>query len=109
MKRRMLSVLLLACMIVGMLPATAFAANGDRLPFTDVKQADWFYDEVQYVFENGLMSGTAEAKFQPNATLTRAMLVTVLYRLEGEPAASGSPFDDVGAGQWYTKGSDMGC
>ncbi len=103
MKRRMLSVLLLACMIVGMLPATAFAANGDRLPFTDVKQADWFYDEVQYVFENGLMSGTAEAKFQPNATLTRAMLVTVLYRLEGEPAASGSPFDDVGAGQWYTK------
>lgn len=73
------------------------------LPFKDVKTADWFYNDVKYVYEKGMMAGTAADVFAPNATTTRAMIVTILYRLEGSPAVTGtSAFVDVPAGQWYT-------
>lgn len=73
------------------------------LPFKDVKTADWFYNDVKYVYEKGMMAGTAADVFAPNATTTRAMIVTILYRLEGSPAVTGtSSFVDVPAGQWYT-------
>lgn len=73
------------------------------LPFGDVKTADWFYNDVKYVYEKGMMAGTAADVFAPNATTTRAMIVTILYRLEGSPAVTGtSTFVDVPAGQWYT-------
>lgn len=73
------------------------------LPFGDVKSADWFYNDVKYVYEKGMMAGTAADVFAPNATTTRAMIVTILYRLEGSPAVTGtSAFVDVPAGQWYT-------
>ena len=73
------------------------------LPFGDVKSADWFYNDVKYVYEKGMMAGTAADVFAPNATTTRAMIVTILYRLEGSPAVTGtSTFVDVPAGQWYT-------
>lgn len=73
------------------------------LPFGDVKSADWFYNDVKYVYEKGMMAGTAADVFAPNATTTRAMIVTILYRLEGSPAVTGtSSFVDVPAGQWYT-------
>lgn len=73
------------------------------LPFKDVKTADWFYNDVKYVYEKGMMAGTAADVFAPNATTTRAMIVTILYRLEGSPAVtSTSAFVDVPAGQWYT-------
>ena len=72
-------------------------------PFTDVRESDWFYDAVVYAYENALMDGMGEGTFAPNATTTRAMVVTILYRLEGEPAVSGDlPFTDVEAGTWYT-------
>jgi len=72
-------------------------------PFDDVEEADWFYEEVKYAFENGLMNGTAANMFSPNTNLSRAMIVTILYRLEGEPTVTSSePFNDVAAGQWYT-------
>ena len=72
-------------------------------PFTDVKSGDWFYDAVKYVSANGLMNGTASASFAPNANLTRAMLVTILYRNEVEPeVTAANSFTDVPAGQWYT-------
>jgi hypothetical protein len=72
-------------------------------PFTDVATDDWYYDEVQYVAENGLMNGTGDTTFDPESDMTRAMLVTVLYRLEGEPAVTGtSGFSDVPGGTWYT-------
>ena len=72
-------------------------------PFGDVKSADWFYNDVKYVYEKGMMAGTAADVFAPNATTTRAMIVTILYRLEGSPAVTGtSAFVDVPAGQWYT-------
>lgn len=73
------------------------------LPFGDVKSADWFYNDVKYVYEKGMMAGTAADVFAPNTTTTRAMIVTILYRLEGSPAVTGtSAFVDVPAGQWYT-------
>lgn len=73
------------------------------LPFGDVKSADWFYNDVKYVYEKGMMAGTAADVFAPNATTTRAMIVTILYRLEGSPAVTGtSAFVDVPAGQWHT-------
>lgn len=73
------------------------------LPFGDVKTADWFYNDVKYVYEKGMMAGTAADVFAPNATTTRAMIVTILYRLEGSPAVTGtSAFVDVPVGQWYT-------
>lgn len=73
------------------------------LPFGDVKSGDWFYNDVKYVYEKGMMAGTAADVFAPNATTTRAMIVTILYRLEGSPAVTGtSAFVDVPAGQWYT-------
>ena len=74
-----------------------------KLPFSDVRIADWFYNDVKYVYEKGIMAGTAADVFAPNATTTRAMIVTILYRLEGSPAVTGtSAFVDVPAGQWYT-------
>ena len=72
------------------------------LPFTDVREADWFYDDVVYAYENGLFSGTSDTTFSPNTSMTRAMLVTVLYRLEGQPTVSGrSGFSDVKLNSYY--------
>ena len=71
--------------------------------FYDVNSTDWFYDPVMYVVNAGLFNGTSTYMFSPNAPMTRAMIVTVLYRLEGMPAVSGAnPFDDVAPGMWYT-------
>ena len=70
----------------------------EPLPFTDVSETDWFHDAVQYVYDNGLMGGVGD-----NATTNRAMVVTILYRLAGEPAVSGdAAFTDVADGLWYT-------
>jgi hypothetical protein len=72
-------------------------------PFTDVDETDWFYDEVVYVYANGLMDGVGGNRFAPDTVTNRAMLATILYRLAGEPDVSGDlPFTDVAAGQWYT-------
>ena len=72
-------------------------------PFTDVGESDWFYDAVVYAYENGLMDGVGEGTFAPNATTNRAMVVTILYRLAGEPDVSGDvSFTDVEPGLWYT-------
>lgn len=74
-----------------------------QLPFTDVREGDWFYDAVAYAYTNGLFNGTSATTFSPDGTMTRSMLVTVLWRMEGEPTAnSANPFADVAAGTWYT-------
>ena len=73
------------------------------LPFPDVAEGDWFYDAVRYAYETGLMDGVGDNLFAPNSQTTRAQLVTILYRLEGEPEVSGtSGFTDVEADTWYT-------
>ena len=72
-------------------------------PFVDVAEGDWFYDAVVYAYQNELMDGVGGNRFAPNSETTRAQLVTILYRLEGEPAVSGDlPFTDVETGTWYT-------
>ena len=72
-------------------------------PFVDVAEGDWFYDAVVYAYQNELMDGVGGNRFAPNSETTRAQLVTILYRLEGQPAVSGDlPFTDVEAGTWYT-------
>lgn len=75
--------------------------DGSPLPFTDVNTEDWFYQAVQYVYDNGLMNGIASDTFGPNITTTRGMIVTILYRLEGEPPVSGNPFADVEDAAYY--------
>ena len=82
---------------------TFVESQPEPLPFTDVAEDDWFYDAVRYAYENGLMDGVGDNRFAPNSETTRAQLVTILYRLEGEPAVSGDlPFTDVEAATWYT-------
>ena len=76
------------------------------LPFTDVTTSDWFYGAVAYVYDNGLMTGTSATTFSPNATTPRGMLVTILHRLEGEPAANDAGFTDVENGAWYQAAVD---
>lgn len=72
------------------------------LPFVDVSDWDWYSGGIRYVYENGLMNGTSSWYFRPNANTTRAMVATVLYRLEGSPRVSGgSGFTDVKSGSWY--------
>ncbi|MCL2153197.1 MAG: YDG domain-containing protein [Oscillospiraceae bacterium] len=72
-------------------------------PYTDVVDTNWFYDAVQFVTDRQLMNGTDEDKFSPGGAITRAMLVTILYRLEGSPDVSGDiSFSDVDSGQWYS-------
>ncbi len=73
------------------------------LPFTDVSDSDWFYNPVVYVYSQGLMTGTSADTFEPNTHLSRAMLVAVLHRLEGSPAASAGDFTDVADGDWYAQ------
>lgn len=75
--------------------------HGDLL-FKDVDEDDWFYDYVLYAVDRGLLNGTANSTFSPNANLTRAMVATVLHRMAGEPKADGAlSFDDVESGTWY--------
>lgn len=73
------------------------------IPFTDVAAGSWYYDAVRFVYGKGMMNGTSPTAFSPNATTSRGMIVTILYRLEGEPAAGTASFTDVPAGQWYSK------
>ena len=73
------------------------------LPFTDVAEGAWYYDAVSYAYENGLMTGTSATLFAPSTVTSRAMLATLLWRLEGEPAVTGATsFTDVASGTWYT-------
>ena len=75
-----------------------------ELPFIDVRGDDWFYDDVAYVYENGLMNGTSETTFSPYISTTRGMIVTILYRMEGKPAVfEACPFTDVKAGAYYER------
>lgn len=98
MRKRILAFSLTLILV---LSTTAQAA---RLPeFQDVTPDDWFYDGVQYAYENGLMNGTGDGLFSPNDSTTRGMIVTIIYRLEKEPVSALSGFHDVPSGQWYAK------
>lgn len=84
-----------------------FEEEAAENPFADVSGADWYYDAAMYMYRSGLMDGVSDTAFGPNLTTTRAMLATVLWRLEGRPSASGgAPFGDVPEGRWYTEAVD---
>ena len=73
-------------------------------PFTDVRENDWFYGAVEFVSRNGMMQGISGTDFSPNTTVTRGMLVTILWRLEKEPTSAKTiSFADVSDGKWYAK------
>ena len=92
-------------LIALLLAVLTIAGSAADLPFTDVKADAWYYEAVQYVYEKELFAGVTTTTFEPNAPMTRAMLVSVLWRLEGRPEASGvNPFSDVQDGKWYTSG-----
>lgn len=78
------------------------------ITFEDVTPGDWFYEAVQYVYGKDLMKGTSETQFSPYASTQRGMIVTILHRLEGMPAAEASAFADVEAGQWYANAVGWG-
>lgn len=85
----------------------SFVPTGDEpaetvLPFADVNSGDWFYNDVVYVYDNGMMKGISDTAFGPQQTTTRAMIVTMLYRLEGEPTVdTNASFTDVTTGAYY--------
>ncbi len=72
--------------------------------FTDLDRTLWYHDGIHFCLENGMMNGVGNGKFDPSGTTNRAMIVTILYRLENEPEVTGkeNPFSDVADGQWYT-------
>ena len=82
--------------------SAVFAPVVEEPVFQDVTESDWFYAAVQYVYEQGIMSGVEEGRFAPDTTLTRAMLAQTLYAMEGKPqAAHGEHFSDVNESDWY--------
>jgi hypothetical protein len=86
-------------------PVTPKEPETPALPFTDVSESDPFYNDVLYAYENGIMNGVSETRFDPASPLTRGMIVTILYRTEGEPDVPYTgTFDDVPSGEWYTDG-----
>lgn len=79
-----------------------FVRDTGALPFNDVNAGDWFYDYVEYVYNNGIMDGVDNGVFSPNTETTRGMVVTILYRLAGEPnVRGGNDFSDVASGAYY--------
>ena len=83
-------------------PSVGDEDDGIVLPFVDVNVNDWFYNDVVYVYVNGLMNGTSATTFDPYGITTRGQIVTILWRLEGQPAVSGAcPFTDVAVGSYY--------
>ena len=87
-----------------------FTPAEESLPFTDVEEGAWYYDAVEYVYQNGLMSGVAADRFAPDLPLNRATMVTILWRLAGEPAVDyAMPFGDVAEDTWYTEAVRWGA
>lgn len=90
---------------LGLQGTVTVAAGSGALPFEDVKSNDWYYDAVVFVYGKKYFSGTSANIFEPNTSMTRAMLATVLHRASGLETPEGSQhFDDVPTGKWYSNG-----
>ncbi len=99
--KKIISLILTALMLVGSVATAAVAADGS--PFGDVSEKRWSYDSIIYVYENNLMDGVGGGKFDPAGTMTRGMVVTVLYRMYGSPEVEfENAFTDVKAGRYYS-------
>lgn len=101
MKKQLCSLLTALALAVGLLPPAARAAE-NAPSFADVPAAAWYADAVQYVYENGLMTGVSESEFAPDGTATRGQIVTILWRLAGSPVVNyAMRYADVDEGAWY--------
>jgi len=107
--KRFISILLLAMMLLTAVPFSSFSASAaeETLPFTDVKETDWFYEAVDYTYANGIFKGTNSAGtlFSPGNAMTRAQFATTLFRLSGANEANyqgESLFPDVPSNDWMT-------
>lgn len=102
--KKITSALLAVLMLLSICTVGSTAAAEAEIPFTDVKK-NWSYEPIKYVYETGLMNGTGDGtKFSPDGKLTRAMVVTVLYRNDGSPLdVYRNPFCDLAEGKYYTK------
>ncbi len=89
--------------ISGIVASGALQPGASASQFADLTAGSWYYDGVRYALENGLMTGTSARTFAPDRPVTRAMLVTILWRLAGEPYGCVSPFEDVLPGSWYAQ------
>ena len=89
--------------ISGIVASGALQPGASASQFADLTSDSWYYDGVRYALENGLMTGTSARTFAPDRPVTRAMLVTILWRLAGEPYGRVSPFEDVLPGSWYAQ------
>ena len=99
--KKILSMLSLCLAVVMFLPTAA--AAGD-MAFSDVKAGDWFYGNVKYVYENGIMNGASATKFDPDGALSRGMCAAIIHRIAGNPeAGTTNKFADVKAGEYYAK------
>lgn len=79
-----------------------FSLISSGLPFVDVNSGAWYYDAVSFVYNKGIMNGVTSTTFEPNSTITRGMVVTMLWRMAGEPYVSGGSFSDVASGRYYS-------
>ena len=96
--RRIICVIIVICAILAI---NIYAA--EVFPFADVANNAWYRSGVQFVYDMGIMSGTANDTFSPNMTTTRGMIVTILYRISGKPEASGNGFTDVPDNAYYAE------
>ena len=95
--KKSLAILLIAVLLVGLISPIAIART-----FADVPTGEWFSPYVQWANENAIMQGTGGGNFSPHRPMTRGQLVTMLWRMAGEPSASGNHFVDVAIGRFYT-------
>lgn len=102
--KKMMSLLLILALSAVFLPLYPETAQAAR--YTDVRTSDWFYEPVQYVSDQGIMTGTGAETFSPNVVTSRGMIVTILHRMEGEPTAEAADFADVDRDRYYTKAID---
>ena len=102
--KRSISLLLALVMIASLAIALPRPARASELPFTDVPAGTWYTDAVSYVYGKGWIDGTSASTFEPETNLSRAQLVTILWRIAGRPAVNDAlPYTDVAADTWYTE------
>ena len=90
--------------------SAVFTGKYTSLPFNDVSYGDWYYDAVQFVYSRGIMDGVDYYKFAPNGTITRGMILTMLWRMAGEPFEMPvTSFTDVEIGRYYTTAVAWAC
>ena len=102
MKKKLLSLLLALVMLLGLAPAAGLRAMADETGFKDVPDNAWYADAVKWAESNGIMYGVGGGRFDPQGRATRAMIVTILWRIEGEPEVNeAAGFTDVADSAWY--------